>query len=640
MDEQTLIDAVGKETFNALIEVVGRALSEGEEVEVEGLGRFYTVKYPAERHEEPPGSGNLVITLPTVEPEFDPDPHFVATVLKGLSAQQAEAGRESRADIPLVVAEVPKVPEVPEVPESAVVERPLGRASHIGYIELGRLKIEREILTLIPQALARSTHAVVFSRTDNELSVAMTDPEDFDAIQLIRHETGLTVKPYLASKDDIFAALDQYVGFQAEVQQAIEASDFAIDPSSIESVSELERIDDDAPTAKIVFSLLKRAVKERASDIHIEPYEKKVIVRFRIDGVLQKRLELPKEAQLAVTSRLKILANLKIDEQRLPQDGRLAIVVDGRSVDFRFSTIPVVNGEKIVMRILDKAAGILSLEDVGMSGRGFETLKKNSERSHGMILVTGPTGSGKTTSLYAVLGRMMSDDVNILTLEDPVEYRIESINQSQVRSDIGYTFANGLRAVVRQDPDIVMLGEIRDGETASMAIQAALTGHIVLSTLHTNDAAGAFPRLIDMGIEPFLLTSSIHTVIAQRLTRKICSECRIPTTISTDEVKEVKALIAKMPDFERKESENGPMEFSVGKGCDVCGGKGYKGRVGVFEVLDVSEPIRDLVSKRASNSAITEQAVASGMLTMLQDGIIKALHGITTLEEVWRVTRE
>ena len=632
MDEQGLISAVGKETMSALIEVISRALSEGEEVEVGGLGRFYTVKYPAERTEDPPGSGNIVITLPTIEPEFDAEPGFTTTVLKELSQRQAE---EKRPDLQLVLPQ--PVPAPVEAPPPVVPERPLGRASMIGYIDLSHLKIERDVLAMVPESLARNTHSVAFALESGELHMAMTDPEDFDAIQLIRRETGLTIKPFLASKDDITAALDQYVGFQAEVQQAIEASDFALGP--VDS-ADLERIDDDAPTAKIVFSLLKRAVKERASDIHIEPYEKKVVVRFRVDGVLQKRLELPKEAQLAVTSRLKILANLKIDEQRLPQDGRLAITLEGRSIDFRFSTIPVVNGEKIVMRILDKAAGILSLEDVGMTGRGFETLKKNSERSHGMILVTGPTGSGKTTSLYAVLGRMMSDDVNILTLEDPVEYRIESINQSQVRSEIGYTFANGLRAVVRQDPDIVMLGEIRDAETATMAVQAALTGHIVLSTLHTNDAAGSFPRLIDMGIEPFLLTSSVHTVIAQRLTRKICSDCRVLMAISSDEVEEVRAIIAKMPEVEREWWRDKPLEFSKGEGCDSCGGKGYKGRIGVFEVLDVTEPVRDLVLKRASNTAITEQAVKQGMLTMLQDGIIKALRGVTTLEEVWRVTRE
>lgn len=517
----------------------------------------------------------------------------------------------------------------------------MARASLIQYVDLSSTKVEPEILSLLPQKLARQLNAVPIELAAGVLTVAMIDPEDFDALQVVRRETGLTLKPVLASRDDLIAVLDQYTGFQAEVEEAISHSDIVSESDLAAAGDEdLDQTNDNAPTAKIVFSLLRRAVKERASDIHIEPYEKKLIVRFRIDGILTKRLELPKEVQGAITSRLKIMANLKIDEQRLPQDGRLSITVEKRQIDFRFSTIPCVNGEKVVMRILDKSVGIISLEEVGLSDHGFDVLKKNSKRSHGMILVTGPTGSGKTTSLYAVLGTLMNDEVNILTLEDPVEYRIESINQSQVHAEIGYSFAQGLRAVVRQDPDIVMLGEIRDGETASMAVQAALTGHIVLSTLHTNDAAGAFPRLTDMGIEPFLLTSSIHTIIGQRLTRKICQACKYEVKVLDVEMQEVQGHVKEMPAAVQADIASRELKFYMGKGCDVCSGKGYKGRLGVFEVLDVTEPIRELVLKRSSGAAITKQATSEGMVTMTQDGIVKALRGLTSLEEVWRVTRE
>jgi type II secretory ATPase GspE/PulE/Tfp pilus assembly ATPase PilB-like protein/nucleoid DNA-binding protein len=642
--------------------VVGRELSVGEPVEIEGLGRFYTIKYPATQTEDPAGSGHIVISLPTVEPEWEPDPALASTVLKQVAAHPDLFDGDADEDLEEAPAEN-KTPEITPVPlepktvtpkpiivpepvkplaPAAKAERPLGRASQIQYFDLSNKKVERSILQLLPENLARQLSAVPIELEEGVLTVAMIDPEDFDALQVVRRETSLTVKPVLTGRDDLQAVLDQYTGFQAEIQESIDASELDVSSRDLEAAQaeDIDQTNDNAPTAKIVFSLLKRAVKERASDIHIEPYEKKVVVRFRVDGILQKRLELPKEIQGAVTSRLKIMANLKIDEQRLPQDGRLSISFDKHEIDFRFSTIPVVNGEKIVMRILDKSVGIISLEQVGLADHGFDVLKKNSKRSHGMILVTGPTGSGKTTSLYAVLGTMMSDDVNILTLEDPVEYRIESINQSQVHTEIGYSFANGLRAVVRQDPDIVMLGEIRDGETATMAIQAALTGHIVLSTLHTNDAAGAFPRLIDMGIEPFLLTSSIHTVIAQRLTRKICNVCKYKIEVSDEEVKEVREEISRMAPETQKTIKEKELEFYMGKGCQSCGGKGYKGRLGVFEVLDVSEPIRDLVLKRSSNALITQQAVKEGMVTMVQDGIIKALRGQTSLEEVWRVTRE
>lgn len=653
---------------DSVFKTLERELSVGEKIEVDDFGTFYTVKYPAQSIEDPPGSGHMVISLPEIEPDFEPDKPLVSAVAKAMQAHPDLFVDEELPDMPAPEKE-PAAPHDQEVdpstsekkpmakeaptseptsqstPSAKEVEKPLARKSTIEFRDLANLKIDRDILAVLPYHLAKQYSAAPIELERGVLTVAMIDPEDFDALQVVRKETGLTIKPVLCSRDDLMAVLDQYTGtgLQAELQEVIEHADLGISKQELLAASQ-EDIQDqtnkNAPTAKIVYSLLRRAVKERASDVHIEPYEHKVVVRFRVDGILQPRVELPKEIQSAVISRLKILSNLKIDEQRLPQDGRFNLIIDHRQVDFRLSTMPVVFGEKIVMRILDKSVGIISLEEVGLSDHGLEVLNKNMRRSHGMILVTGPTGSGKTTSLYAVLGKLMAETVNILTLEDPVEYRIESINQSQVHTEIGYTFAAGLRAVVRQDPDIVMLGEIRDQETADMAVHAALTGHVVLSTLHTNDAAGAFPRLIDMQIEPFLITSSVHTVIGQRLTRKLCDQCKAPIEISKEEEKEVNTQISLMPKEVQQELKTKKIKFYHGKGCDACGGKGYKGRIGIFEVLNVSEPIRELVMKRSSGDVITAQGVKEGMVTMLQDGIRKALRGETTLEEVWRVTKE
>jgi type IV pilus assembly protein PilB len=683
---------LNEEQASQLVQVafstIARELSSGEEVLVEELGKFYTVKYPAERVEDPPGSGDMVFTVPEIELEFDPDEKLVGFVKEqilkypDLFAQESsdDGGADEQDDeqvYPSVREEnvsepfrqINALPDMPptqkeetsarqdavareETPLSAVLsevvpaakEKPLGRASQIDYVDVSHMVVDKEVLTLVPQSVARQYSVAPINLQEGILTVAMIDPEDFDALQVLRKETGLALHPVLTAKDDLMAVLDQYTGLQAELQDVIDHSELGISAKELAEASEEDMQDqtnEHAPTAKIVFSLLKRAVKEKASDVHIEPYENKVVVRFRVDGVLQARVELPKEIQSAVVSRLKILANLKIDEQRLPQDGRFNLIFDHKQVDFRLSSIPVVFGEKIVMRILDKSVGIISLEEVGLSDRGLDVLNNNMRRSHGMILVTGPTGSGKTTSLYAVLGKMMAPTVNIITLEDPVEYRIESINQSQVHVEIGYTFGAGLRAVVRQDPDIVMLGEIRDQETADMAIHAALTGHIVLSTLHTNDAAGAFPRLIDMHIEPFLITSSIHTVIAQRLARKVCGECKEEVQLPKQELADIQKEVDSMPaDSKEMLKKEGPLKFYHGKGCDACGGKGYKGRIGVFEVLNVSEPIREFVMSRSSGAVITGQAIKEGMVTMAQDGIIKASRGLTTIEEVWRVTRE
>ncbi len=513
---------------------------------------------------------------------------------------------------------------------------------NIEFADLSQLTVPKEILNLIPEHIARKFQTVPIRLEGNVLVIAMIDPQDVETIELVKRKTGYEVKPLLTTQDDLAKILDQYTGLQAELDEAIESADADIDIAKKEEVKQVEAEPENekAPTSRIVYSLLKRAVREKASDIHIEPDEKEVAVRFRLDGVLHKKVSLPKEIQAAVTSRLKILANLKIDEQRLPQDGRIQLIVDRRDIDFRMSTIPVVTGEKIVLRILDKSVGILTLDQLGLGGDARTIVDEGVTKTHGMTLVTGPTGSGKTTTLYALLGQIMTPGVNIITVEDPVEYRVAGINQSQINSDIGYTFASGLRAILRQDPNIIMVGEIRDKETAEMGVHASLTGHIVLSTLHTNDAAGTIPRLIDMGIEPFLLTSSINTIIGQRLARKICQSCKEKAVVPDTEQDLVKKIVSEMPEKVQKLIVKKEVVFYTGKGCAECNNTGYKGRIGVFEVLSMTDAIKKLVSERAEGGLLQKQAIADGMTTMIQDGVLKVLDGLTSLEEVWRVTKE
>ncbi len=513
--------------------------------------------------------------------------------------------------------------------------------SNIAYIDLSKTTVPKEILQLIPEKIARKYKAVPIEESEGKLVLAMSDPEDIEAKEIIKKYCQKQLLIRLSSELDVNHIIDQYQGLESEVEEAIETNEDELKKDGDKQKKTLlESTLNDAPAARIVTSLLKRAIRDKASDIHIEPAEKEIQVRFRLDGILRKKVTLPKDIHLAVISRIKIMANLKIDEQRLPQDGRFSINADGHRVDFRISTMPTAYGEKVVMRVLDKSAGILTVEQLGLLGSGLDTLKANLDKSHGMILVTGPTGSGKTTTLYALIDKLFNEGVNIITLEDPIEYQVPGINQSQVNHEINYTFASGLRSIVRQDPDIIMIGEIRDSETAEMAVQAALTGHVVLSTLHTNDAAGAAPRLIDMKVEPFLLTSSLNLVIGQRLARKTCEECKEETKVSEAEIKTVNLIIAKMPAAEREKYTKAELKFFKGKGCKTCSGSGYKGRLGVYEVMAVNEPVKELVLKKASSDAIAQTAVKGGMVTMVQDGIIKAIEGITTLEEVWRVTKD
>lgn len=518
----------------------------------------------------------------------------------------------------------------------------INRNTSISYIDLSKTTVPKEILQMISEKIAREYKIVPIEDNENGLVVGMVDPEDIEAIEIVKKIVGKKISPKLTTETDLNHILDQYQGFESEVKEAIddaEDKDQEEDEENGDKKSAASVISNSAPASRIVSSLLKRAIRDKASDIHIEPYEGEVTVRFRIDGVLHKKVSLPKEIQQAIVSRIKILSNLKIDEQRLPQDGRFSITTDSRKVDFRVSTMPIANGEKVVMRILDKLSGIISIDDLGFRERDFNLINNSCQKSHGMILVTGPTGSGKTTTLYALIQKIYSEGINIITLEDPIEYQIPGINQSQVNSEIDYTFASGLRSILRQDPDVVMIGEIRDKETAEMAVHAALTGHVVLSTLHTNDSAGAIPRLIDMNIEPFLLNSSMNLILAQRLARRICDSCKEEISPSHDQIKLVKDELDKMPKEEKTKIGN-KIKFYKGKGCKECSDTGYKGRIGIYEVLEVDKKIKDLVAHEASSNEIEESAVQNGMTTMVQDGILKAINGLTTIEEVWRVTKE
>lgn len=515
----------------------------------------------------------------------------------------------------------------------------------VPFVNLAVKTIEQNTLKHIPQDIAKKYQIVCFG-TDKEskaLKIATTKPEDYVTLEFIQKTIGQEIDPYLALKSDIAKALDQYSGIQTEVEKAIKTENLL--PTSkkdLEKISKVDAIRHDSPLAKLVDTIFEHAVIGGASDIHIEPTAKTLDIRYRIDGILRKTITLPMDIHKAVISRIKILSNLKIDESRLPQDGRFHGVYGEREVDFRVSSLPMVNGEKIVMRILDKSTGILTLEQLGVKGKPYDILQTNIHKPHGMTLVTGPTGAGKSTTNYAIIGILNNVGMNIVTLEDPVEYYIDGINQSQVNHNIDYSFASGLRAIVRQDPDAIMIGEIRDLETADMAVHAALTGHIVLSTLHTNDAAGAVPRLIDMGIEPFLLASSINVIIAQRLARKICPHCRTALKVPREIITKIKMEITNLPKEYQDKIRTKEESITVykGTGCSLCNQSGYKGRIGIFEILPLEDEAEILTNEKASAKKIHEAAIKAGMISLKQDGIMKVLDGVTTMEEFWRVISE
>lgn len=510
----------------------------------------------------------------------------------------------------------------------------------IPFISLSTTSFSPEVLNVIPRSVAERFSLIPFAYDEKTktLSIAMANPVDLEALQFVRQKTGLTIKSFGASNADVEKAIfaqyrQELVG---EVGQALKETEEPATTKTIDS-NDIAKIINDAPIAKIVSIVLDYAVSSRASDVHIEPQEDRMRVRYRIDGILYDRLSLPKRVQEAVISRIKILSDLKIDEHRSPQDGRFNFKVGKDEVDLRISVLPTVYGEKIVIRLLRKSGGIPSLSELGLTGISLRNLETMMLRPHGIIIVCGPTGSGKTTTLYSILSRLNTTRVNILSLEDPVEYQIQGINQVQVNPMVGLTFASGLRAFLRQDPNIILVGEIRDKETTDLALQAALTGHLVFSTLHTSDAAGALPRLLDLGAESFLLASTMNALVGQRIVRKICTSCREAYIPPSSIITEMKAVLGKLfpQDLVNKE-----VKIYKGKGCAECGGFGYLGRIGIFEAMPVSNKISQLVLQHPDSVTLEKEAISEGMITMKQDGYLKVLAGLTTVEEVLRVAQE
>lgn len=509
----------------------------------------------------------------------------------------------------------------------------------IPFIELGGLEgagVSPEVLNLIPEQVARRYKLIPFKLEGDILSIAMVDPLDIQVVQFIEKKTGKKTARYVAMEKDILAAIsDQYSqNLTSEVVSALkEVSSEIPEVSKAQSDLDKAEIIKEAPVANIVTQLLDYAVKTKASDIHVEPEESQTRVRYRIDGILHEKIILPKKVHEAVVSRIKIMAGLKIDERRLPQDGRFSFTDNGADIDLRVSSLPTIFGEKVVLRLLPKSQKPPTLLELGLRASALKSLEMQLTRTHGIILICGPTGSGKTTTLYSILSKLSSSKVNILTVEDPVEYHIGGANQVQVNPQIGLTFASALRSFLRQDPNIILVGEIRDAETAELAIQAALTGHQVFSTLHTNSAAGALPRMLDMGMEPFLLASAVNAVQGQRILRKLCEHCRYPYTPPPEVIANIQQVLGNL-------MPRTPIQLYKGKGCGECGGLGYLGRIGIYEVMVVSDKIMHLTLERASAAEIEKQAVTEGMMTMKQDGYLKVLEGITTLEEVLRVAQD
>lgn len=513
------------------------------------------------------------------------------------------------------------------------------KALEVPFVSLMGRGISPEVINFIPEPVARryTIFPFDFDMANNSISVAMEDPFDLQIIDFLEQKTSKRIKPFLAVKSDIEASIDERYAQSLGTEVTAALKETTTPEIRTVEAGKLGEIIKEAPIAKIVSTLLEFAVKNRVSDIHIEPQEGKTRVRYRIDGILHEKLALPKSVHAAVISRIKILSDMKIDEKRIPQDGRFNFRMGIEEVDLRVSTLPTVNGEKIVMRLLKKTGGIPTLNELGLRGLALKHLEENIIRPHGIILVTGPTGSGKTTTLYSVLSRLNTTRVNIMTLEDPVEYQISGINQVQINPAAGLTFANGLRSFLRQDPNIILVGEIRDSETTGLAIQAALTGHLVFSTLHTNNASGALPRLLDMGAESFLVASALNAVLGQRIVRKICQFCKTDFEPEKEILTDMRAVLGKLfpPSPEGKS-----VKLYHGKGCPECNSTGYQGRVGIFEVLPISEKISRLVLERAPSPDLEKQAVVEGMITMKQDGYLKVLEGISTIEEVLRVAQD
>jgi len=525
----------------------------------------------------------------------------------------------------------------------------IAQVSGVPYVNLTNTIVDQSILSLLPSDIAERFMAVPLAEVQNRLAVAMIDANNVQAVDYLANRIQRPLKVFMASEAGVRHVLDQYKTDLSSVDVAARASQ---EDAKAES-SDIKTIVQDSPISRALSTILEYAVKARASDIHIEPLEKALKIRCRVDGVLREVMQLPKSIEPALVSRIKILSNLKIDEHRIPQDGQFTVKVGNKEVDLRIAISPVVWGEQVVIRLLDKTGNSFDLEQMGYAGRALRTIRKGVKRPNGMILTSGPTGSGKSTSLYALIKEIKDDTVNIVTLEDPVEYKMDGVNQIQVNAEVGLTFASGLRSILRQDPDVVMVGEIRDSETANLAVQAALTGHLVFSTLHTNSSAGVLPRLLDMEIEPFLIASTVNTIIGQRLVRRVAAKrdaywsSPLETKSILDNVghllpktKEEVAQVSADLGYKDLPLAN-QTAYTLVKGHDTpASPRGYSGRAGLYEVMDVTEEIRELIVKRATSGEIQRKAVEQGMITMRQDGYLKALQGLTTLEEVNRVTSD
>ncbi|MCX6723603.1 MAG: GspE/PulE family protein [Candidatus Staskawiczbacteria bacterium] len=520
--------------------------------------------------------------------------------------------------------------------------------SKILVIPLRKVDVDQvppEVLELIPEEASVNYKMASIAKESGFVQIGMVYPEDIEAqnaLRFLANQESFSYKTCLITPGDLANLLKQRKNILAETEKALEELGGGKVTDVLEKKSLIQTLTEEAPIIKMVLVVLRHALEAHASDIHIEPTRDKLNIRFRMNGLLYPSLSLPLRVHLAIIARIKILSGLKIDENRVPQDGRFSQKIDGKDIDFRVSTFPTLYGEKIELRVLDPSTGLRSFEELGMKGRSLDVVKAAIKKPFGMILFTGPTGSGKTTTQYAILRILNQDSVNIVTVEDPIEYSIAGVNQSQVKPEIGYTFARGLRQILRQDPNVIMVGEIRDEETASLAVNAALTGHIVLSTLHTNSSVGVVPRLMDMGVRPFLIPSTLKVVISQRLVRVLCSKCKVKIKPSEKIHSYISERIKSLPSFAKEEIEGGVNSFSIyaAKGCEACGFLGYSGRVGLFEVLSMSSELAELIQKNPLESLIFKAAQKQGMLTMEQEGILKVLNGQTTIEEVIRATEE
>jgi type IV pilus assembly protein PilB len=562
--------------------------------------------------------------------------------LTAAQAQEAEASAASSG------REIGQVLIEGKLVDEETLVRARGTVLGLAYVDLQNKEIPPQILNLIPRQVAENTKTVAFERVDSVVHVGIAEPGDLAATQAIDYlaqTSGFRTRYFVISGASYRHAMKRYDAFGKDVAKALEVAKEKFEPTKeviTTGEESIEEIIKGAPVSRIVSVILRYAVDAGASDIHIEPYGEETRVRYRVDGILRNLLTLPKYIHTSIVSRIKVLANLKLDETRIPQDGRITERVGGKLIDFRVSTLPLAENEKVVMRVLDTTRGVPTLEQLGFRKEYVAMIQQDIHKPHGMFLITGPTGSGKSTTLFTILSMRNEEGLNISTLEDPVEYFIKGVNQAQVRPEVGFTFSAGLRSLLRQDPNVIMVGEIRDGETGELAVHAALTGHLIFSTLHTNDALGVVPRLMDMGLEPFLLSATLNMAVAQRLARRICERCKTTVTVPADVEERVRKAALSAPEAWRKhlDLEAKPLTFYKGRGCVRCNNTGYVGRVACAEIMPFDTAMRDLVAKNFPVEEVRAAVTRQGLLTIQQDAMLKALEGFTTIEEVFRITAE